>query len=802
MKSKQGATPSVHIEAWANGDVNISEIRGGHPAPEPPLSDPPGAPRGRPVNFGYELPFVGRRQELTELWSFLNQREKFSWWLWTAPGGQGKSRLAAELCRQAQAPEKGWRCGFLSLVTRYEGWSNWAVDQPTLIVIDHVARRASVIRDAICSLTRTSGHLDAPVRFLLLERGFSSSDSWVADFAPGSDSPDYADFFECAYHDGVTGSGDELADATRVLTKPTNPELRQIFNAGLGETSVPEGDIDEALKLFQRLDPDSRPLFAILAAQAMAKGGLPALRRWNRRDLLNSVLRREFGLWLAALSVDKTNVLSAERRRMEEHLNLVVFATIAGRQHVSVLTRLSEYRVAIPERVLPDWIRRMTGESDQFAEEIPPLEPDVLGELFVLERIAGEFGLDSNAAVPRFQTLRLLDIALASSGYRTVDFIKRCVEDFGDHASIASFSKIKIPEETLNIGYLEDYCVRFSQVAIIMVNADRHDLSEEIYSQIIDHCLRYAHENEFRDLVRGRLSTAHYNRALERSKLARLEEAIKDCGAAIEYCEPFTPWQPSLLHLSKVEVWAKALLLRTELLKSDGQIKAAIADVTRALESRMHILAEDEADALMIRADLFETLGDGDQAERDYEQVVEIRAPNAEEQRKYARQRLTGLLWDRALVCDRTGERTEAVKIYNRLEALTKDRPEIHASVLVNRSAIFLAEQLFDQCIADCASVLGDPASPVDQVQKALTNRGFAHLSKGLLSNAESDVRELDALAIQLGGAEVSMLVLKARCRQAAGDRDGAIEALNTIRNMVGVDPEMRRRVERWLIQV
>ena len=113
----------------------------------------------------------------------------------------------------------------------------------------------------------------------------------------------------------------------------------------------------------------------------------------------------------------------------------MIVATIVGRQTAKQLEEYrKEFGVPLPERLLPDWIRTMTAyaletEPVQGKVTVPGLSPDILGELFVLERLAGAFGADTNQEFCE-QTKRILDVALALNHYATVDFIVRAIRDF------------------------------------------------------------------------------------------------------------------------------------------------------------------------------------------------------------------------------------------------------------------------------------------------------------------------------------------------------------------------------------
>src|SRR5262245_42619546 len=64
--------------------------------------------------------FIGRDSERCRLAEFLDSDSKFTWWLVTGDAGSGKSRLALELCRQA---ESEWHAGFLSRTDKDFKWS-------------------------------------------------------------------------------------------------------------------------------------------------------------------------------------------------------------------------------------------------------------------------------------------------------------------------------------------------------------------------------------------------------------------------------------------------------------------------------------------------------------------------------------------------------------------------------------------------------------------------------------------------------------------------------------------------------
>ncbi|TWT57278.1 hypothetical protein KOR42_06370 [Thalassoglobus neptunius] len=83
---------------------------------------------------------IGRATEQKALHDFLmSGTDRCRWWMLTAPGGVGKSRLALETVLYAKS--RGWLAGFLKDLGKSDGsyndWEGWKPDRPTLIVVDY-----------------------------------------------------------------------------------------------------------------------------------------------------------------------------------------------------------------------------------------------------------------------------------------------------------------------------------------------------------------------------------------------------------------------------------------------------------------------------------------------------------------------------------------------------------------------------------------------------------------------------------------------------------------------------------------
>jgi len=107
--------------------------------------------------YGY-LNFVGRNQELSELWNFIESKKddrQFSWWMVTGPGGMGKSRIAQKICTMAE----GYYAGFFDFKNETSlnpKWEIWIPELPTIIVIDYALSKIDKVSELIVTLSRRS----------------------------------------------------------------------------------------------------------------------------------------------------------------------------------------------------------------------------------------------------------------------------------------------------------------------------------------------------------------------------------------------------------------------------------------------------------------------------------------------------------------------------------------------------------------------------------------------------------------------------------------------------------------------
>jgi tetratricopeptide (TPR) repeat protein len=118
------------------------------------------------------VPFEGREEELERLLAWCAQDEAISVRLTTAPGGQGKTRLADELCDRLGV---GWTAGVLDPNASPDDLSRLACSgSRCLLVVDYAETRSSQVRELIEMFAREQA---VCLRLLLLAR--SAGDWWT-----------------------------------------------------------------------------------------------------------------------------------------------------------------------------------------------------------------------------------------------------------------------------------------------------------------------------------------------------------------------------------------------------------------------------------------------------------------------------------------------------------------------------------------------------------------------------------------------------------------------------------------------
>ena len=453
-------TETTFEEVQALGDdVQRLQARFNEITNAPPLEFLPTANTGnRFVYRQRRVELHGRDKELQSLRDFLaftpgiDAVADCRWWLWTGPGGIGKSRLAWELCLEAES--FGWNVGFL----RDRPFDDWWIKRPTLIVVDYVAQRPQEIAEIILSFTGERHRMQEPLRILLLERtADEAKDDWTRRFIPSGSRR--GDLFQFAWDPEQRGDFRHLAPYVHDVAPLSNDALwltmNAVWNDFDGNGSPPERpEREDCLHAMATIDPAKRPLFAALAAEAIATRGVSTIRQWrNPQVVAQLILEGEFDRWKRACRADWDELGESGdfRREFESHLNLVHFATLVGRQPLEAVEWLRERddELWLPVEVRTSWLRVITGYTiDDGTNTIPPLEPDLLGELLVLERFASRLSHDSRTDELGRQVRRIRNLVWRMQPMRTAAFLNRAATDFPVHDALGDL--LVVPCDPLN----------------------------------------------------------------------------------------------------------------------------------------------------------------------------------------------------------------------------------------------------------------------------------------------------------------------------------------------------------------
>jgi len=321
------------------------------------------------------IPFCGRQTELNLLRGWLGEAADFSWTILTGQGGSGKSRLALELCLEAQA--SGWSAGFIardSGLTAPAQFAGFYPRVPTLIVFDYVAdapQRAGELVRTLADVSRL-GRLSKPVRLLLLERDASAAAWW----------------------DRFTEGQAQQMDAFRglELQTPRLPCLGEDVQWEIVQHvagAMADDDRAEILQELRRIDPKGRPLLVALAARALKQG--KPLRQFDLQGLLNDIVVRERARWRRA---------ATDPERLRRHENALALATMVGGLDLRHLPEgLADDTFPFGDNLYQPALMQLMSGGTASAAAVEPLEPDVLGEWIVLDLLRAHGPFDTRPTV-------------------------------------------------------------------------------------------------------------------------------------------------------------------------------------------------------------------------------------------------------------------------------------------------------------------------------------------------------------------------------------------------------------------
>lgn len=337
------------------------------------------------------IPYIRAKEAFTQLVDFSAHESDFLWHIVYGSGGTGKSRLALErrdFYKNA--------IGFLSVdEAKSFDWNHWQPLTPTFIIIDYAAREVDLVTRIVRALSMRED-LSVPVRLLLLERDLTGA--WF-DKLTHRGRVEHAHIEKCWY--GKDGALEAPSDVWPIIQHMCRD----------ARDNLPSKE--EALSELDRIDHQCRPLYAAFLGDAYFRGENP--RNWDAFALVENVLQHEKRYWESG-GVDQS------------HINLCVCATSTGGVPAEWI---EHYSIGDFKDFWPRWKGNKTLDvlsaiyGGSIVDDIPPLEPDLLGEVFFLEYWK---------TASRFERRHVIEYGSSMAPW-FAEFTERMVSDFPEHTS-------------------------------------------------------------------------------------------------------------------------------------------------------------------------------------------------------------------------------------------------------------------------------------------------------------------------------------------------------------------------------
>jgi hypothetical protein len=349
---------------------------------------------------------LGRQAEMKALEDFLESPLQFAWMPMTGPGGVGKSRLALELClRHADT----WRAGFVTLgnIQDSKFWFEWRPSRPTLLVVDSAGGIADSLGEVIRMLGSRKLSPPFPVRMLLIEREIKR-DLPVA----GAESLDWFHRFlgkDVYDREATLAVQFPFPNATEIQLGALSDDDNWAIIHYLAPDRFGPSDREQALAWLRRIDPECRALFAIFLAKC-PEGA-------DKVEIVRQLLMDEQSRW------SKAGINAAD-------LMLLACATLCGGAARALFANHSSRLDLAVQTFSAARYEAMSAKSAK--SSLAPLEPDILGEVFVLDWLLNADDADGASIV---------SAAWSANAPGVAGFLYSTVPEFPEHPAIETLLK-------------------------------------------------------------------------------------------------------------------------------------------------------------------------------------------------------------------------------------------------------------------------------------------------------------------------------------------------------------------------
>jgi hypothetical protein len=347
-------------------------------------------------------PLVGRDEEIAELSGFLCSEAKFLWWGVIGKGGSGKSRLLLEL---GNTLSEHWQWGWLTdnTLSRFD-FANWIPNKQTLLIADYVTGQEQEIGNLLNALfgLEQNKRLHHVVRLLLIEReagqwfktlkNLKSIRTWVQ---------------ASLYRNNLLQ-----------ISQLDYDSLIQLANSLTGSQQNGQSDPELLVEKALATSPERAPLVMQLLAAS------EQIDNTELVDLIREFIERDKLIrWdIAEVSENLLEVLTVATMCGGINLNTVRWNLPSTRDYFASFTDFEKYCFLVGQ--------------PSISGQLEALEPDLFGELFVLDRLSSYL---QNPLSSKHKHLLSLAMTI-NEGRATVGFFSKCFIDYPLHPAFSVFS--------------------------------------------------------------------------------------------------------------------------------------------------------------------------------------------------------------------------------------------------------------------------------------------------------------------------------------------------------------------------
>ncbi len=349
-----------------------------------------------------------RDEELQSLLDFVHSSNKFSWQALYGEAGVGKSRLALEL-GYSVGKNQNWEWGFIGKHRLLENdledlASKWFPVSNTLIIVDYVSFYVEHIKNTISALYSKSSSWDYNVRILICDRKIDEADevNWYNRIKKS---------FSRTVSSNVEASEYNFPIFCKPISSDTGKEI--IYTILKEKYEKDSSFLNEFEEVFEK--KITTPLLALIFADAISHLDDTNVVHFDVMQLKKWLLDFELERW------SKQGVGLQEKR-------LIRASTILNGLKKDDVSKLAAKLGLVNVNTLSIETINIVIHGIKRSDILIKIEPDLLGELFVLDSIEKELSLSKETSLDIDEELEF--IKKTNNLNNLCDFLVRSSEDF------------------------------------------------------------------------------------------------------------------------------------------------------------------------------------------------------------------------------------------------------------------------------------------------------------------------------------------------------------------------------------